>query len=165
MSSVVVLLGPPGSGKSTVGEILGTRGFRWREWEPWILEQWGSRDAFVAAKAEALPILHQEIRSWIEEGGGTAVIESTGLSDSSFLDELDGISFVVRLDVSEPVALARVERRQRGRHLSDDLAANALVWQAFRDRVVPNRRCDLVLDTEASSAAHVAAEVSAALTC
>jgi adenylate kinase family enzyme len=38
----VVLLGAPGSGKTTVGEELARRGLRWREWELWILEQWGS---------------------------------------------------------------------------------------------------------------------------
>src|SRR5262245_34046791 len=60
---VVVLLGAPGSGKTTVGEELARRGLRWREWELWILEQWSPRDAFLAQKAEALPALHQAIRT------------------------------------------------------------------------------------------------------
>jgi shikimate kinase len=162
VSRVVVLLGAPGSGKSTIGGLLGEVGFRWREWEPWILERWGSREAFVAAKAEALPLLQREIRSWIDEGGGVAVIESTGLSDSAFLDELDadGGCFVVRLDVSEEAALRRVRSREQGRHLTDDLTANARVWSAFRELVVPARRCDVVVDTETTSAVDAAEQVA-----
>ena len=104
MARVVVLVGAPGSGKSTVGALLGASGLRWRDWEPIILERWGSRESFVAAKAEALPLLHREIRSWIDEDGPAAVVESTGLSDAAFLDDLDatGSCFVARLDVSEP---------------------------------------------------------------
>jgi hypothetical protein len=165
VARVVVLLGAPGSGKSTIGELLGASGFRWREWEPIILERWGSREAFVAAKAEALPLLHREIRSWIDEDGPIAVIETTGLSDAAFLDDLDatGDSFIVRLDVSEAEALRRVESRDPGRHLSDDVTANAAVWRAFRDFVVPMRRCDLVIDTDTTSAADVAVRVASAL--
>ena len=37
---IVVLLGPPGSGKSTIGGALGHVGFRWREWESYILDRW-----------------------------------------------------------------------------------------------------------------------------
>jgi len=61
VARVVLLLGPPGSGKTTIGEELGRRGLRWREWEPVILARWGSREAFVARKAEALPQLYDEV--------------------------------------------------------------------------------------------------------
>jgi hypothetical protein len=165
VARVVVLLGAPGSGKSAIGALLGASGFRWREWEPIILERWGSRESFLAAKAEALPLLHREIRSWIDEDGPVAVIESTGLSDAAFLDDLDaaGDCFVARLDVSEREALRRVASREPGRHLSDDTAANAAVWRAFRDVVVPTRRCDVVIDTDTTSAVEAAGLVRSAV--
>jgi shikimate kinase len=147
---VVVLIGPPGSGKSTIGDELGQRGYRWRSWEEYILERWGGRDAFVAAKDVALPALHEKIRSWIDAEETPAVIETTALSDAPFLDALsrERACVFVRLDVSEEEALRRVAARQAGRHLSDDTEANRIVWRAFSSLVVPHRRVDLVISTE-----------------
>ena len=149
---VVVLLGPPGSGKSAVGADLGGRGFRWREWEPEIVARWGSREAFVARKAEALPVLRDQVRRWVAAPGGPAVVETTGLSDGPLLDALarDHACFTVRLDVSEAEALRRVAARAPGRHLSDDAERNRAVWRAFAARVAPVRPCDLAVDTEAA---------------
>ena len=150
MAQVVVLLGAPGSGKSTIGEALGRRGLRWRDREPEILARWGSLAGFAAHKAEALPALHAEIMAWVAEGGAPAVVESTGLSDAPLLDTLarDHDCLVVRLDVSAAGAAARVAGREAGRQLSDDAGANRAVWQAFHDVVVPSRAVDLVLSTE-----------------
>jgi shikimate kinase len=162
---VVVLLGPPGSGKSTVGAELGRLGFRWREWEPLILSRWGTRDRFVAAKAEALPALHAEIRAWVESAGPPAVIESTGLSDRALLDgfEAAGGSHVVRLEVPEDVALDRVAVREQGRHLTDDVDANRRIWHEFAAEVAPHRRADLVIDTVSTSPAEAAAHIAATI--
>jgi adenylate kinase len=82
-----------------------------------------------------------------------------------FLDDLDarGRCFIARLDVSEAEARRRVAGRERDRHLSDDIAANAAVWRAFREVVVPARRCDLVIDIDTTSAADVAARVVSAV--
>ena len=161
MARVVVLLGAPGSGKSTVGEELGRRGLRWRDREPEIVARWGSRDAFVARKAELLGVLHAEILGWVAEGGAAAVVESTGLSDAPLLDTLarDHDCLVVRLDVSRDAAAARVAARERGRHLSDDGAAHRAVWQAFHDLVVPVRPADLVIDTATASPSAAAAAI------
>jgi hypothetical protein len=162
VGDVVVLLGAPGSGKTAVGEELAGRGLRWREWGLWILEQWGSRDAFVAQKADALPAFHQAIRTWVAEPGPPATIESTGLSDAAFLDALgrEHRCLVVRLDVTEDDALARVATRARDRHLSDAIEANRAVWRAFQAAVVPHRPVDLVIDTARLPPAHTAALVA-----
>ena len=161
---VVVLLGAPGSGKTTVGEELARRGFRWREWEITLLERWGSRENLVANKAEALSALHDEMLRWIAEDGSTAVIESTGLSDAPFLDRLErghGCC-VVRLDASADESARRVAERERGRHLTDDPARNRGIWDAFYDVVAPHRRIDLVLDTATLSPEQMADEIELA---
>ena len=67
---VVVLLGPPGSGKSAVGAALAELGLRWTDRERELLERWGSLEAFVANKTEALRALHDELRRQ-GEGSGT----------------------------------------------------------------------------------------------
>jgi shikimate kinase len=158
VARVVVLLGAPGSGKSTVGEELGRRGLRWRDREPEIVARWGSRESFVARKDELLPMLHAEVAAWVAGGGPPAVVESTGLSDAPLLDALasDHDCLVVRLDVSEDGAADRVEARAQGRHLSDDEERNRVVWRAFRDHVVPARAAGLVVDTERATPAEVA---------
>jgi shikimate kinase len=162
---VVVLLGPPASGKSTVGTELGRLGFRWREWEPMILARWGSRGAFVAAKEDALPALHAEIRAWIDEPGPVAVIESTGLSDASFLDRLDaeGSAFTVRLVVAEDVAVARTAARPAGRHLADAPEDTRRIWREHAAAVAAHRRSDLVINTERTAAPYAAAQIVSAL--
>lgn len=163
---VIVLFGPPASGKSTVGAALGELGFRWREWEMEILARWGSRDSFVANKATALPELQRDIRAWIEDDGPRAVIESTGLSDGPFLDALarDLPSFVVRFDVSEEQAERRLGSRTAGRHLTDDLAANRRVRREYEAHVLPHRAVDLVIDGDLTPAAAAAAQIAKAVT-
>jgi shikimate kinase len=164
---VVVLLGAPGSGKSTVGEELERLGLRWRNWELVILERWGSRDNFVLHKAEALPLLHDEILDWIDAEGPIAVFETTGLSDAPLLDRLvrDRSALVVRLDVSERGALARVAQREQQRHLSDSIEVNRVVWRAFYEHAADHRSVALAIDTEAITASETAAEIAARVGC
>jgi chloramphenicol 3-O-phosphotransferase len=165
VTRVVVLLGPPGSGKTAIGEALSRGGLRWRNWELEILERWGTRDEFVRNKATALPALHDEIRSWIAAADVPAVFETTGLSDAALLDELDaaGDALIVRLDVPEEVAVTRVMQREPGRHLTDDPDRNRSTWQAFHTGAAADRRCDLAIDTTTLSPASAAARIEAAL--
>lgn len=158
---VVVLLGAPGSGKTTLGEALARRGLRWREWEIEILQQWGSRENFVARKAESLPALHDAMLRWISENGATAVIESTGLSDGHFLDRLERElpCCVVRVDVTAQESARRVAARERHRHLTDDLDRNRRIWGEFYAAVAPHRRVDLVLDAAGGTPDELADEI------
>jgi shikimate kinase len=162
---VVVLVGAPGSGKSSIGRRLGQLGLRWRDWEAAIVERWGTRDAFVARKAEALPALHDEIVGWIGSDRTPAVFETTGLSDAPLLARLaaSGGALVVRLDVGEEEALRRVAQRERGRHLSDEPEPNRQVWRAFQERVAPRLPVDLVIDTHELSIDAAAARIVDAL--
>jgi adenylylsulfate kinase-like enzyme len=152
VAGVVVLLGAPGSGKSTVGAALERRGLRWREWEMTILDRWGSRDNFLAHKTEALPELHELIRRWIAVPGAPAVLETTGLSDAPLLRELSktALLLTVRLNVSESEAVRRVAARESGRHLTDDTDANRRVWRLVNELDAP-LEVDVEIDTEAST--------------
>ncbi len=156
-----MLLGPPGSGKSTVGAELARLGLRWREWEPLILQRWGSREHYVEHKVEALLLLHEEILTWIQLDGPAPVLETTGLSDSPLLDTIERAHtpLVVRLDVSREESQRRVRSREKGAHLSDDAEVNASVWVAFYDVVAPQRTSDLVIDTERTTAVAAATEI------
>jgi shikimate kinase len=160
---LVVLLGAPGSGKTTIGEELGRLGLRWREWETVIVERWGSRERFLSIKADALPLLHREQLDFIDAPGAPAVFETTGLSDADFLDRLveSRRVLVVRLDVSEAQAMRRITERERGRHLTDDVEASRAVWRAFHEHVAPRRHADLVIDTEHTAPAVAAATIAA----
>ena len=162
---VVILLGAPGSGKTTIGHELAALGYRFRDWEQVVVDRWGSREAFVAAKDVALGELHDQIRAWIAADDSVAVIETTGLSDGPFVDELDGSggAFVVRLDVSEDESVRRVSARPVGAHLTDEPEANRVVWHAFVSVVVAHRRIDLVIDTGATRPADAARVVADAL--
>jgi len=156
-----VLLGPPGSGKSTVGAALGALGYRWREWEPVLLERWGSRENFIANKERALREHQGDLAAFITEPGEPAVLETTGISDAAFLDVLVRAAdvFVVRLDVPMDEALRRVRSRAAGEHLSDGEERNRATWQAFHEFVVPNRTANLVIDTTTVGAEDAAGQI------
>jgi hypothetical protein len=126
-----------------------------------ILERLGSRDAFVADERRALRWLHDEIIRWIDCEDEIAVIESVGLSDAALLDRLerDASAFVVRFDVTEPVAMSRVRQRPQHQHLTDDVEWNRTIWREFYDAVAPSRRVDLAIDAEAMSADQIASHI------
>jgi shikimate kinase len=165
VARVVILLGPPGSGKTTVGEELARRGMAWRDVEAELRRRWGSRDRFLERKAEALPVLHAELLGWIGGVDVPAVVESTGLSDAPLLDEIERAHdcLIVRLAVSERAGLARVAARAPGRHLTDDPRLVEPVRRAFDEFVVPTRRVHLVLDTEERTPSEVVDVIVAAL--
>ena len=117
MVGVVVLLGAPGSGKSAVGEELGRRGLRWRDWELTIVERWGLRDNFVAHKDEALPLLHDEMLEWIDGERPLAVIETTGLSDAPL--STDSFAIAKRSSCVSTCRRAKRSRASRGASRTD----------------------------------------------
>jgi hypothetical protein len=145
---LVILLGPPASGKTALGRLLGERGWRFREWELELLETWGNRENLVAHKTEALAALHQRVRDLAAAPGLPAVYETTGLSDVEFLDQVvtELPTMVVRLNVGLNEARRRARRRPRGEHLADDDAAICRVWTEFATSTT--RAVDLVIDTE-----------------
>ena len=164
MAAIVVLLGAPGSGKSSIGEALARRGVRWRDWEQTLVERWGSRDGFLEHKGAALEEHHRELAAWITSDPAPCAIETTGLSDREWLEQLrrTNVTVIVRLDVDEATATHRMRSRQQGRHLSDDPLHQRAVWEAFHEPTAPRLDVDLVIDSLQTSADD-AAEVILAL--
>ena len=151
---LVVLLGAPTSGKSTLGRLLAARyGWRWCEWELELLRDWGDRENLIANKVIALAQLHDRVRTLAAEPGPPVVYESTGLSDGEYLDrhERELTCLVVRLDVGRGEMLRRRHDRPPGEHLTDAEELTREIWSAFTAVVVPSRSVDLVVDTETTA--------------
>lgn len=161
-----MLLGPPGSGKSTIGAALAAFGYRWREWEPVLLARWNTIENFLDNKAQALAEHQAEVAAFIRGSGPPAVFETTGISDAPFLDALasEVSLFVVRLDVTLEEALRRIAARLGGQHLTDELERNRATWEAFYRLVAPHRPTNLVIDTATTSPSEAAARIDRAFT-
>ena len=109
---LVILLGPPASGKTALGRMLGERGggFASGSLSCWRL---GARENLVADETEALAELHQRVRDLAAAPGLPAVYETTGLSDADFLDQVvsELPTIVVQLDVGLNEARRRASQR------------------------------------------------------
>ncbi|MDJ0976341.1 MAG: hypothetical protein QNJ98_17905 [Planctomycetota bacterium] len=146
---VVVLIGPPGSGKSWLGRRLRqARGWSFRETERELLAHYGSKEAFLQDKEAALAGLERELRERIAGSDTAVVFESTGLSDRALIERLRGEpgTLLVRVFAPRDVCVARVGERPPGEHLNDDPEWTGRFHDLWVREVEPTYAFDLDFD-------------------
>lgn len=85
----IVLIGPPGCGKSHLGRLLISSGVAdYVELEPILVERFGKGEEFLANKTAALAFIAKHFRDRIANADTVIAFESTGLSDWPMLEEL-----------------------------------------------------------------------------
>lgn len=157
---VVLLMGPPGSGKSFLGNQLNLRGVvSYTELEPILMEIFGTGEDFVRHRPEA----HAWIRNFYREQLAGAVqpvgIETTGISDRPFLEELSGSHRMLFVKVATPreVCIERVRTRPGGRNINKPADQRTVSTGSFYDywhgEIAPGYEFDLsVPGTDVASA-------------
>ena len=122
----VVLMGPPGSGKSFIGTRLAELGLAsYVELEPILVEKFGTGAQFLANKDAAVRFIAQSYDEQLSAPGRAVALESTGVSDRPLLERLlrRHRLLLVRVNTPREVCVERVATRARGRNIGNDAEA------------------------------------------
>lgn len=156
----LVLLGPNGVGKSTVGRALAATGhFRFLDLEGFFVQQYGTIDAYRANRETAYARFEALVRSAIATGGGPVVFEEVGLNENArrMIDALrrDHDVVFVELRASRDVCLRRAERREGGDRFSKTPDSVSAVWERFTTDAAPTQAIAHTIDTERQDVAAI----------
>ena len=137
----VVLMGPPGSGKSYLGAALRDAGVaRYEEIEPLLVARFGTGAAFAGRKDEALAFIREQYERLLDVPGLPVVIESTGVSDRPMIEafsERYRLAFVA-VDTRRDVCIERVRTRGTCANLSNDVEATGRFHDYWHAEVAPS---------------------------
>jgi len=142
----ILLMGPPGSGKSTLGNELHGRGIAtYTELEPLIVEMFGQGRAFVPKRPRAHRWIREFYRQQLAEANLPVVIETTGISDREFLQELAECYALLRvlLTTSCEICLDRVRTRPKGHNVGAPEKPMAQFYDDWHSQTKPSYAFDL----------------------
>jgi shikimate kinase len=161
----IVLVGAPGTGKTSIGLALARLGYWFEDREAALLARYGSIEEFRRRKDEAIARLHADFLAAVRAEAKHWVYESTALTERDFVtrlrDEFGG--FAVRLEIPLDTALERVGARTPGANLSNDAEATGRHWQLCND-AYETMSFELSVDTSRHTPAELAGTIDAAFT-
>jgi predicted kinase len=152
----LVLMGPPGSGKSFLGRRLRQSGVAsYVELEPILVDRFGQGAEFASNKQAALELISQSYTRQLESGEELVVFESTGISDRSVLESLMQryTIEIVKICTPKDVCLSRIASRKHGSNLTNDRETNARLYDYWYDVIEPTYAFSCEVDgTDAEAA-------------
>jgi adenylate kinase family enzyme len=159
----VVLMGPVGCGKSTLGAALHERGIaHFEEMEPLLLARYGGREGFIARKAEALEYVSDYYLRELRENMLPVALQATGLSDAQLLSNIALLYRLryARINTPRDICVARVLARSQGENFNNDPDYATSFHDYWHAAIAPGWNFDLELsgiDLEADVGRVVAA--------
>jgi hypothetical protein len=145
----IVIVGPPGSGKSHLGRLLKQRGLtHFVDLEPELLACFGKGQEFAARKTEALEFLRLRYLEQLTSSELPVMFQSTGLSDRGILIDLAAAYRLVfaKLETPRAVCIERVITRPQDQNINNDPGFTASFYDYWTEAIAPSWEFDLQLD-------------------
>ena len=149
--AAVLLIGPPGSGKSFLGSQLAARGVAaFTELEPLLRERFGGGEAFEGRIREAGEFVWRSYQAQLRGAERPVAFESAGVTDRVLLERLARECRVAFVHVRTARALCaeRVVSRspERNIHHTTDRERIGRHYDLWQEKVAPSFRFDLSVD-------------------
>jgi len=150
---ILVLVGPNGVGKSTIGRALGATGvYQYLDLEAFFVEQCGTLSAYRAARGSVYAQFESSVRAAMANEHRPVVFEEVLLNDAAraMLAALERDYNVVMVNVSasRDTCLRRAAARTEGVRFPKTEASVGEVWDRFSADAVPSSRSMIAIDTE-----------------
>jgi adenylate kinase family enzyme len=147
----VVLMGPPGAGKSFLGRKLHERGVAsYRELEPMLREKFGSGEEFESRIREAGAFIWQSYRDQLSASELPVAFESAGVAERPLLEALqrDYRVALVHVRADRSVCIDRVVSRPPSADISHttDREAIGRYYDLWQEKILPTYRFVLSVD-------------------
>ena len=131
---MVLLMGPPGCGKSTLGNELARIGIGdYTELEPLLVQKYGTGEEFARKRPQIHRWIWSYYRNRLSDVDIPVVMETTGISGRDFLAEID-LSYrllYAKFDTPQALCVDRVLSREQGRHVNDSSRPEAVEFYEY----------------------------------